>query len=123
MLNIQPNPNYYTPEHEQFRRTMQEFVAREILPFINDWEEAETFPRELYRKAAEIGLLGLGYPEEFGGTPVDGFYSIIASEELARAGSGGLMASLLSHSISAPPILGAGSAEMKARTLPAILAG
>ncbi len=123
MLNTQPNPNYYTPEHEQFRRTIQEFVAREIAPFINDWEEAEEFPRELYRKAAEIGLLGLGYPEEFGGTPVDGFYSIIASEELARAGSGGLMASLLSHSISAPPILAAGSAEMKAHVLPQVLAG
>ena len=88
MLNIQPNPNYYTPEHEQFRATMRAFVAREIAPFVNEWDEAEEFPRELYRKAAELGLLGLGYPEEYGGTPADVFYSLVASDELARAGSG-----------------------------------
>lgn len=123
MLNTQPNPNYYTPEHEQFRNTMRAFVAREIAPFANDWDEAEEFPRELYRQAAEIGLLGLGYPEEFGGTPADIFYSLIASDELAQAGSGGVLASLLSHTIAAPPILAAGSQAMKARILPPILAG
>ncbi|MGH9844666.1 MAG: acyl-CoA dehydrogenase family protein [Blastocatellia bacterium] len=123
MLNTTPNPNYYTPEHEQFRRTMREFVAREIAPFASDWDEAEAFPRELYRKAAAIGLLGLGYPEEYGGTPADIFYSLVASDELARAGSGGVSASLLSHTIAAPPILAAGSREMKARVLPPILAG
>jgi acyl-CoA dehydrogenase len=123
MLNTPPNPNYYTPEHEQFRKTMRTFVAREIAPFASDWDEAEEFPRELYRKAAEIGLLGLGYPEEFGGTPADIFYSIIASDELAQAGSGGVLASLLSHTIAAPPIVVAGSQAMKARVLPPILAG
>ncbi len=123
MLNPLPNPNYYTPEHEQFRQTMREFVSREIAPFANEWDEAEEFPRELYRKAAAIGLLGLNYPEEYGGTPADGFYSIIASVELAAAGSGGVSASLLSHSIGSPPIVHAGNAEMKARVLPQILAG
>ncbi|HQR34281.1 MAG TPA: acyl-CoA dehydrogenase family protein [Blastocatellia bacterium] len=123
MLNPLPNPNYYTPEHEQFRQTMREFVSREIAPFVNEWDEAEEFPRELYRKAAAIGLLGLNYPEEYGGTPADGFYSIIASVELAAAGSGGVSASLLSHSIGSPPIVHAGNAEMKARVLPQILAG
>lgn len=123
MLNVQPNPQYYSPEHEQFRKTVREFVAREIIPFINEWDEAEEFPHRLYQQAAEIGLLGIGYPEEYGGTPADGFYSIIVSEELGRAGSGGLMASLLSHSIAAPPILAVGSEELKARVLPGILAG
>ncbi len=73
-----------------FRQTMREFISREIAPFVNEWDEAEEFPRDLYRKAAAIGLLGLNYPEEFGGTPADGFYSIIASVELAAAGSGGV---------------------------------
>ncbi len=123
MLTTPPNPNYYTPEHEQFRQTMRTFVAREIAPFVSEWDEAEEFPRALYRKAAAIGLLGLGYPEAYGGTPADVFYSLIASDELARAGSGGVLASLLSHSIAAPPILHAGSAELKARVLPAVLAG
>jgi acyl-CoA dehydrogenase len=123
MLNIKPNPNYYTPEHEQFRRTIREFVSREIAPFVHDWDEAGGFPRELYRKAAAIGLLGLNYPEEYGGTPADIFYSLVATDELARAGSGGVSASLLSHTIAAPPIVAAGSREMKARVLPPILAG
>ena len=123
MLNNPPNPNYYTPEHEQFRRTMREFVTREITPFVNEWDEAEEFPRDLYRKAAGIGLLGLGYPEEYGGTPADIFYSIVATDELARAGSGGVSASLMSHSIGSPPILNAGSREMKARVMPSILSG
>jgi acyl-CoA dehydrogenase len=123
MLNIKPNPNYYTPEHEQFRRAMREFVSREITPFVTEWDEAGGFPRALYRQAAAIGLLGLNYPEEYGGTPADVFYSLLASDELARAGSGGVLASLLSHTIAAPPILAAGSREMKARVLPPILAG
>jgi acyl-CoA dehydrogenase len=123
MLNPQPHPHYYSPEHEQFRQTVRQFVAREIMPFINEWDEAEEFPRRLYQQAAEIGLLGIGYPEAYGGTPADGFYSLIVSEELGRAGSGGLMASLLSHSIAAPPILAVGSDDLKARVLPGIVAG
>ena len=123
MLNPQPNPHYYSPEHEQFRQTLRAFVAREITPFVNEWDEAEEFPRELYRQAAAIGLLGMGYPEEYGGTPADIFYSLIAADELAQCGSGGVLASLLSHTIAAPPILAAGSEEMKACVLPAILAG
>ena len=123
MLNTQSNPLYYSPEHEQFRKTVREFVTREITPFINEWDETEEFPRALYQQAAELGIIGIGYPEEYGGTPADGFYSIIVADELSRAGSGGLIASLLSHSIAAPPILATGSAELKARVLPTVLAG
>ncbi len=117
------NPNYYTAEHEQFRQTVRQFVARELAPHANDWDEAGTFPRELYRKAARVGLLGLGYPEEYGGTPCDIFYKLIQSEELGRSGAGGVNASLFSHTIGSPPILAAGSSDMKRRVLPAVLAG
>ena len=55
------NP-FYTPEHEAFRDVMRRFVAREIEPYAHEWDEAGEFPRELYAKAAEIGLLGLGFP-------------------------------------------------------------
>jgi len=103
---------------------VRKFTAQEISPFVNDWEEAETFPRELYRKAADVGLLGLGFPEEFGGiAETDAFHVLLAAVELAQCGSGGVLASLLSHSIGAPPIKNAGSAEMKARVLPQILSG
>jgi acyl-CoA dehydrogenase len=114
---------FYTPDHEAFRDLVRRFVDKEIAPFAHEWDEAGGFPRELYRKAAAIGLLGLDFPEEYGGTPVDRFMWIIAVQELARAGAGGVSASLNSHSIGAPPIASAGSAELKARVLPEILRG
>ena len=95
----------------------------EIEPFIDEWEEAESFPRELYAKAADVGLLGIGFPEAYGGLDVDLLYSWVATEELCRAGSGGLLAGLLSHTIGAPPIAKIGSDALKKRFLPDILSG
>ena len=112
-----------TEEHEAFRETMRRFVAREIVPHVNDWDEAGEFPREMYRKAAAAGLLGVGFPEEYGGTPADLLMHVVLSEEIALAGSGGVHASLFSHQIGSPPVANAGSAELKARVLPAVLAG
>ena len=121
---MQLNPIYYTAEHLAFADAVRKFTAQEISPFVNDWEEAETFPRDLYRKAADVGLLGLGFPEAFGGiADTDAFHVLLAAIELAQCGSGGILASLLSHSIGAPPIKNAGSDEMKARVLPQILSG
>jgi acyl-CoA dehydrogenase len=114
---------HYGEEHEAFRATLRRFVERELAPHVNDWEEAGEFPREVYRQAAAIGLLGLGYPEEYGGVPADIFHRIVVSDELARAGSGGLSASLMSHTIGAPPILAGGSVALKSRVLPEILRG
>jgi acyl-CoA dehydrogenase len=112
-----------THEHEMFRETVRRFVQREIAPYAAAWDEAEEFPRELYGKAAQAGLLGVGFPEEYGGTPADLFHHIILSEEIALAGAGGVHAGLFSHQIGAPPIAAAGSDELKARVLPAILKG
>ena len=121
--SLPPAPHYCTPEHEAFRHSVRRFVAQEITPHINDWDESETFPRELYRKAAEVGLLGLGFPEEYGGTPGDAFYGMVMVEEMTRCASGGLLASLFSHTIGAPPIVVGGSDELKQRVLPLILRG
>jgi acyl-CoA dehydrogenase len=122
-LDTPPLPFYFTPEHEQFRASLREFIAREITPFANEWDEAGTFPRSLYQRAAEFGLLGMGYPEEYGGTPADPFYQIIASEEFGRCGCGGVAASLNSHGIGLPPVVKAGSAALKQRVIPPVLAG
>ena len=113
----------FAPEHETFRDSVRAFVEREISPHVNAWDEAESFPRTLYQRAAEMGLLGLGYPESLGGTPADGWYRLVATEEIARAGSGGLMASLFSHSIGLPPIVAHGSESLQRRIVPAVLAG
>jgi acyl-CoA dehydrogenase len=112
-----------TDEHEALRETMRRFVAREIAPHAAAWDEAEEFPRELYRKAAAAGLLGIGFPEDYGGTPADLFTHVILAEEIALAGVGGVHAGLFSHQIGAPPIATAGSLELKARVLPPVLAG
>ena len=114
---------FYTEEHDAFRAMMQRFVAREITPFVDAWDEAETFPRDLYQKAAAIGLHGLGYPEEYGGVPGDLFHGIVAAQELARCGSGGLSASLRSHTIGTPPIVRLGSDALRRRVVPEILSG
>ena len=113
---------HYSAEHHAFRDTVRRFVAREIAPFANDWDEAGDFPRELYGKAAAAGLFAIGFPEAYGGVPDDPFLRLVLFEEMAWSGSGGVGASLLSHTIGAPPLLAAG-ADLKARVLPAILSG
>jgi acyl-CoA dehydrogenase len=117
-----PSP-FYSEQHEAFRATVRRFVAAEIEPFASAWDEAETFPRELYQKAAAIGLLQMGFPAAYGGIEADVFYRIIAAQELARAGAGGISAGLNSHTIGAPPIAAAGSEALKARVLPGVLSG
>lgn len=114
---------YYTEEHEAFRRSVRTFVEREIMPHVQAWEEAKRFPRALYASAAEVGLLAVGFPERYGGIPGDYFYRLIITEELCRAGSGGVVAGLMSHAIGAPPIVNLGSDALKEELLPPILAG
>ena len=114
---------FYTAEHEAFRDVMRSFVTREIQPFAHEWDEAGEFPRELYAKAADIGILALGFPEDCGGVPADQFMKIVASQELARAGAGGVSASLMSHTIGSPPIARAARPPIRARVLPEVLSG
>ena len=114
---------FYTAEHEAYRDVLRRFVAREIEPHASEWDEAGEFPRELYARAAGIGLLALGFPEEFGGVAVDQFMKIVVSQELARPGAGGIAASLMSHTIGAPPIARAARPEVRARVLPEVLSG
>ena len=123
MFQLPDRPEYFGPDHEALRRTVREFIAREVAPHINAWDEAGSFPRTLYRQAGAIGLLGIGYPEELGGTPADLFFTIAAAEELAQAGSGGLQASLGSQHIALPPLVALGSQALKQRVVPAVLAG
>ena len=124
MDELRLNPAYYGPEHLALREALRRFVAKEIAPHVNEWDEAGGFPRELYARAAEVGLLGLGFPEEYGGIAgVDYFHRLIASIELAQAGSGGVVASLMSHTIGSPPVAALGSPELRQRVLPEVLAG
>jgi acyl-CoA dehydrogenase len=112
-------------EHEELRQTVARFVAREIAPNVDEWEEAREFPRELFGRCAELGFLGLKFPEELGGQGGTHLHDAVWVEELARSGgSGGVAAGLNAHtSIAMPPIYKFGTEEQKQRWLPAGIAG
>jgi len=114
---------YFGPAHHMVRRSVKEFVDKEIVPHIDDWEEMNEFPRDLYKKAGDVGILGIGYPEEYGGTPGDIFFQIAAWEEIMRCGSGGVAAGLGSLNIAIPPILSHGTDEQKERFVKPVIFG
>ena len=104
--------------------SVRRFTLERIAPHINAWDEAGEFPRSLYREAAALGILGLGYPEEFGGTPAPFALRHAVSIAMARySGSGGLMASLFSLNIGLPPLLRHGSPELQREVVPPVLRG
>ena len=123
---IEPGKNdlFYNESHDAWRQELRKFVSKEIVPFVEEWEEAGEFSRELYKKAGEFGLLGMGYPEKYGGTSegIDIFHGIVTSEELAQ-GCGGVAASLLSLNISLPLIMALGTEEQKRKYIPPVIAG
>jgi acyl-CoA dehydrogenase len=123
MFDLPPRPEYFSAEHEAFRATVKRFVGEHMAPHVNAWDEAGTFPRALYRQAAEVGIIGIGYPEALGGTPADVFFGIAAAEEIARAGCGGVQASLGSHGIALPPVVAHGSDALKQHVVPPVLRG
>jgi acyl-CoA dehydrogenase len=104
--------------------TVRRFALERIAPNVQAWDEAGEFPRELYREAAALGLLGLGYPEALGGTPAPYALRNAVSTTLARyGGSGGVMASLFSLNIGMPPLLRHGSAALQQQVIPSVLRG
>ena len=119
-----PNP-HMREEHEAWRTQLRRFVDTEIMPYAEQWDEDGHIPIELWPKAAEVGLLGLGYPEAFGGISegIDSWHNWITNEELARIGVGGIPASLMVHGIGLPPVINWGSEAMKQAVAPSVIAG
>lgn len=120
---LTPNPTYYTQDHESFRATVRRFFEKEVAPYADEWDEAGEFPRELYYKAADAGLLQVGFPEAYGGVECDTFYKIILFEERAWGGSGGVASGLFSHTIGIPHLCQFGTDELKERVVPGVLSG
>jgi acyl-CoA dehydrogenase len=109
-------------EHEELRASIRRFVANELRPHAAEWEDARWFPNEVFTRMAELGFLGLKYPEKYGGQGGDYVHDAVLSEELARSGSGGLSAGIGAHvGIATPPVFRFGTEEQKQRFLvPAI---
>lgn len=122
---LRPACLHFSDAHEAWRRALRSFIDREVAPFVDVWDEAGAVPRDLFLKAGEFGLLGVGYPEAYGGWTdgVDRFHAIVTSEELARIGAGGVTAALMVHGIGLPPVLALGSEALKAHIAPDVLAG
>ncbi|MEE4190746.1 MAG: acyl-CoA dehydrogenase family protein [Halieaceae bacterium] len=119
-----PNP-HLTEEHEAWRTQLRRFIDTEIMPYAEEWDEAGEIPMDLWPKAAEVGLLGLSYPEEYGGVQegIDSWYGWITNEELARHSVGGVNASLMVHGIGLPPVINWGPDWMKQEVAPPVLRG
>lgn len=109
---------------EALSDAVRRFTLERIAPDIARWDEAEEFPRSLYREAAALGLLGLGYPEAYGGTPAPFALRNAVSTTMARhGGSGGVMAGLFSLNIGLPPVMRYGQEEVRQEIAPAVIAG
>ncbi|MCB9598652.1 MAG: acyl-CoA dehydrogenase family protein [Sandaracinaceae bacterium] len=115
---------FETEEHRALREQVRRWAAREIQPNAHAWEEAEAFPRELYVRAAEAHMLGVGYPEALGGGGGDATHTLVASEEMILAGhSVGTVVGLGSHGIALPPIVKHGNDAQKKRFVEPVLRG
>jgi alkylation response protein AidB-like acyl-CoA dehydrogenase len=111
-----------TPEAGALLDLTREIVEREVLPRVDEAEAAAAFPRELFRTLGRAGLLGLAYPEEYGGggQPYEVYLQVL--EEIAR-GWAGLAVGVSVHTLSSFPVAAWGSEEQKRRFLPDVLGG
>ena len=123
--NARLKNEYLMPHHDEWRTQLRRFFEKEIIPYADDWDETGLIPDDLWPKSAEVGILGLDYPEEFGGTSegIDIWHKNILNEELARIAVGGIGASLMVHNIALPPIINFGTQEIQKIVIPPVLSG
>ena len=114
----------FEEEHERLRESARGFIERELAPHAEQWEREQWFPQEVFGRLAAQGLLGLKYPERYGGQGGDYLHEAVLCEEMARIGSGGAAAGVGAHiNIATPPIWKFGSEEQKQRYLVPAIAG
>jgi acyl-CoA dehydrogenase len=105
---------YFNEDHKMFRRSLRDFLDREVMPNIDKWEADQFMPKSIWKKMGDMGYLGLNLPEEVGGTDLDFFYSVILAEELSKCYSGGFaIAPLVNSYMAAPYIVKNGSEFLK----------
>ncbi len=115
----------FTPEHRQIEDTVIKFCDKELNPFIPEWEKNGQFPaHEVFKKLGNLGLLGLKYPEEYGGAGLDFSYSMVMAEALGQANCGGVPMAIGVHTDMATPALARfGSDELRKEWLVPTIAG
>ncbi len=118
MVGFEP----FTEDHQAFRRTVREFCERELAPHAREWDERAEFPKELFRRFAELGLFGIRHDPAYGGSGLDWWYVVAYVEELVHSRNAGLNMSMLVHGEMATPVIAdIGTEEQKREFLaPAI---
>ena len=91
------NSIYFTEEHESFRKSLQDFLQKEVVPHIEKWEKTGTIERFIWKKMGDMGFFGIAYPEAYGGLNLDLFYTVVFLEELQKVKSGGFAAAMWAH--------------------------
>lgn len=115
---------YFTEEHQLFRKSLQDFLKKEVVPHIEKWEETGTIDRFIWKKFGEMGYFGLVYPEEYGGLDLDLFYTVILLEELQKINSGGFAAAIWAHAyLSMTHVNKEGNHDIKQRYLTPSITG
>ncbi len=115
---------YFTEEHEIFRQGLRQFYAKEVIPYIDEWEKAGEIPKSIWKKMGSMGYLGLDHPEKYGGSNADFFYTVVFQEETIRVNSGGFGAAVgVTPYMAGAHILAAGSDYLKDKYLPKSISG
>lgn len=116
---------HYSHEHREIQKTLERFIADEINPHVDEWEEAEIFPaHEVFRRLGQLGLLGLTKPEAYGGAGLDYSYSVAMAESLGHIECGGVpMAIGVQTDMATPALARFGSEELKREFLAPAIAG
>ena len=118
------NNMYFTEEHELFRKSLKDFLQKEVVPHIDKWEKNGSVERFIWKKMGDMGFFGLSYPEEYGGLNLDIFYTVIFLEELQKINSGGFAANIWAHVYLAMTHLNKeGSSEIKEKYLAPSISG
>jgi len=112
----------YTKEHNQFRERLSAFLAKEVTPFVDQWEQDHIVPKSAWQKTGKAGFLCPSISQEYGGIGGDFLYSVIVAEEFSRTAHSGLAASLHSDVV-VPYIDSFGSKEQKEKYLPGCVSG
>ena len=115
----------FTEEHDQLRRTVRDFVEKELNPHVDEWEKAGAFPaHEVFKKAGKLGLLGINKPEAYGGMGLDYSYQAVATEELGNCTCGAIpMALGVQTDMATPALARWGTDELKREFLAPAIAG
>jgi citronellyl-CoA dehydrogenase len=117
-------PNFFTPEHEAFRKTVRQWVEKELAPHAVEWDRAGIFPKEIFKKAGEMGLFGINHDPKYGGSGLDYWYVAVWCEEMVRSRNAGVNMALAVQSQMATPIINEiGTDEQKREFLAPALAG